>query len=75
MASRSQVVLVTGASSRIGRPVAGAFGSKGFTVFGTSRKPAQAAPWDAGSWQTIPSTTLTGSAANLAALPRSRSRA
>jgi len=43
MASRSQVVLVTGASSGIGKAVASAFQSKGFTVFGTSRKPAQAA--------------------------------
>lgn len=36
---RSPVVLVTGASSGIGRAVASAFAAKGFEVFGTSRNP------------------------------------
>lgn len=37
MTQRSQVVLITGVSSGIGRSVANAFASKGFEVFGTTR--------------------------------------
>jgi NAD(P)-dependent dehydrogenase (short-subunit alcohol dehydrogenase family) len=42
MTRRSPVVLVTGASSGIGRTVAAAFAAKGFEVFGTSRNPGRA---------------------------------
>lgn len=42
-AQRSPVVLVTGASSGIGRAIASAFVAKGFEVFGTSRNPGRTA--------------------------------
>ncbi|WP_225341638.1 SDR family NAD(P)-dependent oxidoreductase, partial [Mycobacterium avium] len=38
------MVLVTGASSGIGRAVAKAFAAKGFEVFGTTRNPRTAEP-------------------------------
>ncbi|MCA2282560.1 SDR family NAD(P)-dependent oxidoreductase, partial [Mycobacterium avium] len=44
MTHRSPVVLVTGASSGIGRAVAKAFAAKGFEVFGTTRNPRTAEP-------------------------------
>jgi len=44
MNHRSPVVLVTGASSGIGRAVANAFAAKGFEVFGTSRNPSRTEP-------------------------------
>jgi NAD(P)-dependent dehydrogenase (short-subunit alcohol dehydrogenase family) len=44
MTQRPPVVLVTGASSGIGRAIAGAFASKGFEVFGTSRNPRNSDP-------------------------------
>lgn len=44
MTQRSPVVLVTGASSGIGRAVATTFAAKGFEVFGTSRNPGRAEP-------------------------------
>jgi NAD(P)-dependent dehydrogenase (short-subunit alcohol dehydrogenase family) len=44
MTNRSPVVLVTGASSGIGRAVASAFAAKGFEVFGTSRNPQKTEP-------------------------------
>lgn len=44
MTQRSPVVLVTGASSGIGRAVAKAFAAKGFEVFGTTRNPRTAEP-------------------------------
>jgi NAD(P)-dependent dehydrogenase (short-subunit alcohol dehydrogenase family) len=44
MTNRSPVVLVTGASSGIGRAVASAFAAKGFEVFGTSRNPQRTEP-------------------------------
>jgi NAD(P)-dependent dehydrogenase (short-subunit alcohol dehydrogenase family) len=44
MTHRSPVVLITGASSGIGRAIASAFADKGFEVFGTSRNPQRAEP-------------------------------
>ena len=44
MTPRSPVVLITGASSGIGRAVAKAFAAKGFEVFGTSRNARTAEP-------------------------------
>jgi NAD(P)-dependent dehydrogenase (short-subunit alcohol dehydrogenase family) len=44
MNHRSPVVLVTGASSGIGRAIANAFAAKGFEVFGTSRNPSRTEP-------------------------------
>jgi NAD(P)-dependent dehydrogenase (short-subunit alcohol dehydrogenase family) len=44
MNHRSPVVLVTGASSGIGRAIAKAFAAKGFEVFGTSRNPSTTEP-------------------------------
>jgi short-subunit dehydrogenase len=44
MNHRSPVVLVTGASSGIGRAIAKAFAAKGFEVFGTSRNPSGTEP-------------------------------
>jgi NAD(P)-dependent dehydrogenase (short-subunit alcohol dehydrogenase family) len=44
MTQRSPVVLVTGASSGIGKAVARAFAAKGFEVFGTSRNPQKTEP-------------------------------
>jgi NAD(P)-dependent dehydrogenase (short-subunit alcohol dehydrogenase family) len=44
MTQRSPVVLITGASSGIGRAVATAFAVKGFEVFGTSRNPQRTEP-------------------------------
>jgi NAD(P)-dependent dehydrogenase (short-subunit alcohol dehydrogenase family) len=44
MTSPSPVVLITGASSGIGRAVASAFAAKGFDVFGTSRNPGKTDP-------------------------------
>jgi NAD(P)-dependent dehydrogenase (short-subunit alcohol dehydrogenase family) len=44
MTQRSPVVLVTGASSGIGRAVASAFAAKDFEVFGTSRNPQRTEP-------------------------------
>jgi NAD(P)-dependent dehydrogenase (short-subunit alcohol dehydrogenase family) len=44
MAQRSPVVLITGASTGIGRAVASAFAAKGFEVFGTSRHPQRTEP-------------------------------
>jgi short-subunit dehydrogenase len=44
MNHRSPVVLVTGASSGIGRAVANAFAAQGFEVFGTSRNPSRTEP-------------------------------
>jgi NAD(P)-dependent dehydrogenase (short-subunit alcohol dehydrogenase family) len=44
MTSPSPVVLITGASSGIGRAVASAFAAKGFDVFGTSRSPGKTDP-------------------------------
>ena len=40
----SQTILVTGASSGIGRATAGLLAARGFTVFGTARKPDTATP-------------------------------
>jgi len=40
----SQTILVTGASSGIGRATAGLLAARGFTVFGTARKPDDAKP-------------------------------
>src|SRR6266568_5640021 len=42
--SMSQTILVTGASSGIGRATARLLAERGFTVFGTARKPDDAAP-------------------------------
>jgi short-subunit dehydrogenase len=44
MKQRTPVVLVTGASSGIGRAVASALAAKGFDVFGTSRNPQRTEP-------------------------------
>ncbi|MGA8331765.1 MAG: oxidoreductase [Mycobacterium sp.] len=44
MTHRSPVVLITGASSGIGRAIATAFAHKGFEVFGTSRNPQHTEP-------------------------------
>ncbi len=44
MTHRSPVVLITGASSGIGRAIASAFADKGFEVFGTSRNPQRTEP-------------------------------
>jgi NAD(P)-dependent dehydrogenase (short-subunit alcohol dehydrogenase family) len=44
MTQRSPVVLITGASSGIGRAVAGLFAAEGFEVFGTSRNPHRTEP-------------------------------
>jgi NAD(P)-dependent dehydrogenase (short-subunit alcohol dehydrogenase family) len=44
MTHRSPVVLITGASSGIGRAIATAFAEKGFEVFGTSRNPQHTEP-------------------------------
>jgi NAD(P)-dependent dehydrogenase (short-subunit alcohol dehydrogenase family) len=44
MTQRSPVVLITGASSGIGKAVASAFAAKGFEVFGTSRNPQRTDP-------------------------------
>jgi short-subunit dehydrogenase len=44
MTQRTPVVLITGASSGIGRAVASVFASNGFEVFGTSRNPHRTEP-------------------------------
>ncbi len=44
MAQRPPVVLITGASSGIGRSIASEFAAKGFEVFGTSRNPHRTEP-------------------------------
>lgn len=44
MTKRSPVVLVTGASSGIGRAAASAFAARGYEVFGTSRNPQRIEP-------------------------------
>jgi short-subunit dehydrogenase len=44
MTQRTPVVLVTGASSGIGRAVASVFAANGFEVFGTSRNPHRTEP-------------------------------
>jgi short-subunit dehydrogenase len=44
MTQRKPVVLITGASSGIGRSIAGVFAANGFEVFGTSRNPQRTEP-------------------------------
>jgi short-subunit dehydrogenase len=44
MTQRKPVVLITGASSGIGRSIAGVFAANGFDVFGTSRNPHRTEP-------------------------------
>jgi short-subunit dehydrogenase len=44
MTQRKPVVLITGASSGIGRSIAGVFAANGFEVFGTSRNPHRTEP-------------------------------
>jgi NAD(P)-dependent dehydrogenase (short-subunit alcohol dehydrogenase family) len=44
MTQRSPVVLITGASSGIGRAIAALFAAEGFEVFGTSRNPHRTEP-------------------------------
>ncbi|MGH7546289.1 MAG: SDR family NAD(P)-dependent oxidoreductase [Gemmatimonadota bacterium] len=50
MSHEERVVLVTGASTGIGRAVAGLLGEKGLTVFGTSRRPTGVEPVPGVEW-------------------------